>query len=89
MAVQTIVKGRYLLTLEQQPSGVWRISLHHPDKGRYFSFPAGVRLEYADKVCDCAFSHYFQDEAGRLIFRRETPSPEIAWAELSFTLAIS
>ena len=80
-----VIKQQYVLRLDQQQNGIWRVELRHPQEGRYLSFPVGVRLEYGGKVCDCTFFQY-RREFDRLIFYRDMPSPEIAHAELIFLL---
>ena len=78
-------KEKYVLCLDRQPGGTLRVELRHPQKGRYFSFPAGVRLEYDGKICDCTFTQC-QRKDDRLVFSLQAPSPEIAHAELTFVL---
>ena len=78
-------KRKYRLRVTKEEDGSFRLSLHHPGGGLWFSFPAGVRFAVDGKDLMCVFRE-MRAEGDELIFRSAYPDGPLAEAALHFQL---
>ena len=79
-------KKSYRLRLEQDPDGVYRLELCHPQKGRFFSFPVGVLFSFSGKTEACTFPELSYVGAERLEFCKTYADGDLSALTLTFTL---